>query len=365
MSFMMQSLHSADQVAVPTSSLLEPLRRVEHECHQLLIQEGITVVSRMPSLLGMTHASNLISFLVRKDLPLPDDDHSILSIVFLAPALLQSPDDNVVMATCHALVSVFDGSSAPTNISSTPSQALQLALERGVIWRLKELCHSSVGSDGARQAALCVLTTVLKADNPLHRLTVQQGGPRGFQLLESVLTQFRQLEGRDEQYDTSSRSEYYLHVLNCVSVLLLESSESKYADQLIRGDMHLLLMNIIKVNTQFEVASQVGRCLCSLLLNGSLEALEYMGPSVFPEVATGMVTSPDIHLVLLSLSSIWHLVQANHSFDFLQQTLCNEDFYNAVEGLTCSSVDEVICHSASLIIEYADELSSRRDNDMM
>jgi hypothetical protein len=45
--------------------------------------------------------------------------------------------------------------------------------------------------------ALSVLAVILKADNPLHRLTVLQRGPSRFQLLQWVVTQLRVIEGKE------------------------------------------------------------------------------------------------------------------------------------------------------------------------
>jgi hypothetical protein len=190
---------------------------------------------------------------------LPGDDHSILFIVKLAPTLLQSPDDNVVVATCTALINIYEGTPAAAVTSSSPEHALELSLEKGVMRRMKDISCSSASSDAARQAALSVLATVLKAENPLHRLVVLRAPPSGFQLLECILSHLRILDIKEEAEEALSGNnisnnevtsklicvimftsivylpcnicfaQFYLHVLNCLSVMLLESPDSQYA----------------------------------------------------------------------------------------------------------------------------------------
>ena len=51
-------------------------------------------------------------------------------------------------------------------------------------------------------------------------------------------------------------------------------------DELIQRDFHHVLIAIIDGNSNYDLASQVGRCLCSLLLRGSVSAINYIGPTV-------------------------------------------------------------------------------------
>jgi hypothetical protein len=132
---------------------------------------------------------------------------------------------------------------------------------------------------------------------------------------------------------------------------------------LIRGDLHLILIEIIRRNNNFEVASQVGRCLCSLMLKGSLEGVAYMGPALFPEVMASMLTSPDMHLLLLSLSSMWHLVEANASFDFhfLREAFLQDSFYDALVSIAVGAVDDQIRTTATCIVAFADSIREEED----
>lgn len=83
-----------------------------------------------------------------------------------------------------------------------------------------------------------------------------------------------------------------------------------------------------------------------------------------------MLTSPDMHLLLLALSSIWHLVQLGsqqqqqqhgaltdtYTFDFLLQAVVHDGFYDTLAGVAVQSQDEQIRGTAAAIVEFADRV---------
>ena len=152
----------------------------------------------------------------------------------MAPTLLQSPDENVLLATCTTLINIFDGNCSCDDGVTTPTMALQLAMEKGVLKRMKDICLATsrylqltvtliqfiktlliryfpplkTSSDSIRQVVLCVLGCVLKTENPLYRLTVLQKGQSHFYLLEWIVSQIRKAVEIDHtQEKAQSRSE--------------------------------------------------------------------------------------------------------------------------------------------------------------
>jgi hypothetical protein len=89
---------------------------------------------------------------------------------------------------------------------------------------------------------------------------------------------------------------------------------------------------------------------------------------LFPDVMASMLTSPDPHLLLLALSSIWHLVDTNNtpasspsspspSFDFfLAQSMLHDAFYDTLVSVSVHAHDEQIRSTASCIVEFADRV---------
>lgn len=85
---------------------------------------------------------------------------------------------------------------------------------------------------------------------------------------------------------------------------------------------------------------------------------------LFPNVMARMIASPDMHLVLLSLSSVAHLTHQQHvsssstalSFSFLTHALLQDIFYDTLESLVAHSQDEQIRERAVYLVEYADEV---------
>jgi hypothetical protein len=77
---------------------------------------------------------------------------------------------------------------------------------------------------------------------------------------------------------------------------------------------------------------------------------------LFPAAMTGMATSQDLHLVLLSLSSTWHLVQLHSTFDFLVDAALDDHFYDTMSTISTGAMDDDIRCMASLILDFADRV---------
>lgn len=77
---------------------------------------------------------------------------------------------------------------------------------------------------------------------------------------------------------------------------------------------------------------------------------------LFPAAMTSMATSQDLHLVLLSLSSTWHLVQLHNTFDFLVDAALDDHFYDTMSTISTGAMDDDIRCMASLILDFADRV---------
>lgn len=74
-------------------------------------------------------------------------------------------------------------------------------------------------SENTRQAVLSVLCAALKAENPLHRLTVLQRGPPFFELLEWVLQQLRAMERKEAEGGDISNLNEVIFFFSCGMLL--------------------------------------------------------------------------------------------------------------------------------------------------
>ena len=71
-----------------------------------------------------------------------------------------------------------------------------------------------------------------------------------------------------------------------------------------------------------------------------------------------MLTSPDMHLLLLALSAIWHLIQVgnNHHhqhYSFLLESVLHDAFYDTLEAVAVQAQDEQMRITAAAIVEFA------------